>query len=465
MKKSFSSFLKKAKKGESSYRHSHQSDEGSHGRREDEEGSHQHVVQYVPLPRAIEPESGLLLSVEELQRYRIIRETGYAHTSIIDPVLLNNTGMDVEFNTVFSTIGWGGFWQVPELGIKVLTQEFLCTLKTTNDGVAFRMFENEYNLTWSTLNTALGCDHDCDLDLDHATRRFRKDAFWKAISGSDDCSDPKTTEIHNPTLCFLHYWIIFTLFPGTKSDNELKVLYAMTNKIRMSPIKLLVNFWLSAFDFEIPIYFTSLITRIAETLGLLESNTFEYIAFPRDIINEEMFIEVQVLKRDSRGQLKMIYPGHTAEVPLPCERRRLYVLRTLTLKLDQEARGQSTAGTSRMTRSMTRAAQMEEAGPSQPAGDNVEEGDEASSMDISESMGRPPHPQHTPRVGTPRPRGKGRRHQRTDVDNLIDDMGTLSIEQQATLELAQQNAQYLQAMQDEEAQRWAAWFQYYPPPQ
>ena len=97
--------------------------------------------------------------------------------------------------------------------------------------------------------------------------------------------------------------------------------------------------------------------------------------------------------------------------------------------------------------------------------EDVEEGDEASSMDVSGSMERPPRPQRTPRVHTPRPRRGGRHHQNTDVDELINNMGTLNIEQDATLQLAQQNAQLLQAMQDEETRRWNEWFQHYPPPQ
>lgn len=122
MKKSFSSLIKKAKKGESSSRRSHHTDEGTHGRREEEEESYHQMLPYAPPLRAREPESGLLLNQGQLQKYIAIRERGFAHMSIIDPVLLDNAGMNVEFNTVFYTIGWGGFWQIPELGIKLLTQ-------------------------------------------------------------------------------------------------------------------------------------------------------------------------------------------------------------------------------------------------------------------------------------------------------------------------------------------------------
>ena len=161
----------------------------------------------------------------------------------------------------------------------------------------------------------------------------------------------------------------------------------------------------------------------------------------------------------------MIYPGHAVEVPLPCEKRRLYALRTLTIKLDREERLPNVAGPRRVTRASTRAAQMEQAGPSQPAYADVEEGDKACSMDTSESTERPPRPQRTPRVHTPRPWRGGRHYQGADVDELLNNMGTLNIEQDATLHLAQQNAQFLQAMQDEETRHWNEWFQYYPPPQ
>jgi len=61
------------------------------------------------------------------------------------------------------------------------------------------------------------------------------------------------------------------------------------------------------------------IIRRVDARGLPESHTFEYIASARDVINEDVFINVNVLKRGPRGGLKMIYPGHTVKVHLPCE--------------------------------------------------------------------------------------------------------------------------------------------------
>ncbi|KXG24933.1 hypothetical protein SORBI_3007G102400 [Sorghum bicolor] len=235
MKKHIFGKFKKAK-GESSSQGSHH----AHGR-EEEEGYHG-MVPYEPPSRMREPESGLMLSQEELQRYYIIREDLFLHTSIIDPDLLARTGMDVEFDKVFRAIGWSSFWQVPEFGKELLAKEFLCTLKLTNNGISFRIM-------------------------------FDKFRFWKAISGSNDCSNPTPIEIHKPTLRFLHFWIM----------------------------------------------------------------------------------------------------------------RRLYGVRTLTIRLARVA-SPDVAGTRRVTRRMMQAAQMEQGGSSHH---DVEEGDEAMSVDASDSMEAP----------------------------------------------------------------------------
>ena len=84
MKKALSSMIKKAKKGESSFRCSHHSDEGSHERREDEGESHAQMVPYATPLRTREPKSGLLLNHDKLHKYISIRAREFVHTSIID---------------------------------------------------------------------------------------------------------------------------------------------------------------------------------------------------------------------------------------------------------------------------------------------------------------------------------------------------------------------------------------------
>jgi hypothetical protein len=216
------------------------------------------------------------------------------------------------------------------------------------------MFNQEYNLTWKQLNVALGIDDANMLDLDHATRRFNKAEFWESMTTSHNCSNPRPDEIHNPTLCFLHYWIALTLFPGNDvhslSTEELRLLYAMNHKICVSPVKLLVAFWQGVFSRKGPIEFTSLITYIADTMNLLDgAHSFEFITTDRGILTEAYFIHAHMLKRDPRGGLKMIYRGHTAEVPLPNEKHHLYRAHQLIFGLDLEARHQSFVGIDRVT--------------------------------------------------------------------------------------------------------------------
>jgi len=51
-----------------------------------------------------------------------------------------------------------------------------------------------------------------------------------------------------------------------------------------------------------------------------------------------------------------------------------------------------------------------------------------------------------------------------DIDDLINDMGTMHMEQQATLQIAQHNAQMAQSFYEEELRRQEDWFHHFYPP-
>lgn len=117
--------------------------------------------------------------------------------------------------------------------------------------------------------------------------------------------------------------------------DDLRLLYAMVHKIRVSPVKLLVAYWQSVFSRDGSIKFTSLITRIADTINLLSgAHQFLYIAKARGLITEEYFIQAHMLKRGPRCSLRMIYHVHIAKVLLACERLQLYRVCQLTFDLD-----------------------------------------------------------------------------------------------------------------------------------
>jgi len=203
MKKFISTKLTKKRKGDGSSSSSHHFESRGHERVEEEQ-LHT-LVPFIPADRMLEPHDNLLLTHEELGKLYTLRTCGFNHTTVFDEQLLDQSGMSTNFPTVFYAIGWGGFWQVPEFGIKLLSQEFLATLKSNDEGVTFHMFNKDYSLTWSELSTCVGFDQDCELDIDHALQNFDLAKFWKLINCSNNLSVHRPVQIHNPTLRFMYF--------------------------------------------------------------------------------------------------------------------------------------------------------------------------------------------------------------------------------------------------------------------
>ena len=72
-------------------------------------------------------------------------------------------------------------------------------------------------------------------------------------------------------------------------NDELLILYAMVNKIKISPVQALVRQWLSNLKMTGPIECTSLITRIATRIGALEGNSIPFIEGDYTYIDEAYF--------------------------------------------------------------------------------------------------------------------------------------------------------------------------------
>ena len=64
-------------------------------------------------------------------------------------------------------------------------------------------------------------------------------------------SQPRCNDIQHPTLCLMHKWLALTCFPSedvrTVRNNELRILYAMVNKIKIAPVQEMVRQWLGNF--------------------------------------------------------------------------------------------------------------------------------------------------------------------------------------------------------------------------
>jgi hypothetical protein len=194
------------------------------------------------------------------------------------------------FGVIWKTMGWHAFATVDEPGSRLLTIQFLCTLKEIEGGVTFCLFRKEFNLLWSGLSTLLGFPESCRVDFRKATYAFEKNRFWEDISGTPICKKPRTNDIHNPTLSLMHKWIAMALFHRGDlrpvHDNELIIMYAMVQKVKVSHVQPMIKQWLESIKFSAPIECTYLITRIAKGIGVITNDQIAYISTPRVYIDE-----------------------------------------------------------------------------------------------------------------------------------------------------------------------------------
>ena len=99
----------------------------------------------------------------------------------------------------------------------------------------------------------------------------------------------------------MHKWLAITLFPRDDvrpvRNDELLILYAMVNKIKISPTQALVKQWFLNFKMTGPIECTSLITHIATRVGALEGNSIPFIEGDRTYIDEAYLIQGHTLKK------------------------------------------------------------------------------------------------------------------------------------------------------------------------
>ena len=135
--------------------------------------------------------------------------------------------------------------------------------------------------------------------------------FWREVSKELTCFRPHTNEIHHPTLRFMHKWLGFTLFPRndfrTVRNDELKLLYAMVKRRKVSPVKFMMKQWKESLDLKGDVGCTSLVTRIAKNLGLLNNASVAYIDdIPRWFIDYEYFVQAHMLKKKKDEKLVMM---------------------------------------------------------------------------------------------------------------------------------------------------------------
>ena len=102
----------------------------------------------------------------------------------------------------------------------------------------------------------------------------------------------------------MHKWVAITLIPRDDPrplrNDELMILYAMVNKIRVSPVKAMVKQWLTNFKMTGPVECTLLVTRITSNMGVLDGNPVPFIEEPRVMIDEAYLVQGHILKKGLR---------------------------------------------------------------------------------------------------------------------------------------------------------------------
>jgi hypothetical protein len=101
----------------------------------------------------------------------------------------------------------------------------------------FRLFGKSFGCDFSRFSNLLDFSKSC-LPESIAMRIFNMVEFSDAVFGKS--ARLRFSDIHNPSLKFLHRWMPFTLFSMAElrsvTTHELKCLFAMVNRIKYTPV-------------------------------------------------------------------------------------------------------------------------------------------------------------------------------------------------------------------------------------
>jgi hypothetical protein len=173
-----------------------------------------------------------ICSTEEMEKYESLCHREFSHTHVYDVNLLERVGMGEELPLILRTIGWGKLYDEPHLGSRLLTLEFLMTFDTFEKNrksfMKCRLFGRSLNYDFTQFSELLDFSRSC-LPESVAMRNFNRMEFSDAISSK--FARLRFSDIHNPSLRFLHRWMLFMLFPMAELHSittaELKRLFAM----------------------------------------------------------------------------------------------------------------------------------------------------------------------------------------------------------------------------------------------
>jgi hypothetical protein len=141
------------------------------------------------------------------------------------------------------------------------------------------------------------------------------------------------SDIHNPSLRFLHRWMSFTLFPMAKLRSfvtpELKCLFDMVNRIKYTRVADVIDYFKNMHKISRLIECTSMVTRIAINHGCPEMTNLAYIEGDVPILGLDHFIHAHILREEPDYSLSMLYGRKVIRLPNPG--LQLYSCESLTL--------------------------------------------------------------------------------------------------------------------------------------
>jgi hypothetical protein len=168
-------------------------------------------------------------------------------------------------------------------------------------------------------------------------RNFNKVEFSDVISKKS--ARLRFSDIHNPSLRFLHRWMSFKLFPMVELryviTSELKCLFAKVNRIKYTPVADIDDYIKNVHKILGPIECTSMVTQIAINLGCPKMANLAYIKgdVPDLDFDLDHFVHAHILCEEPDHSLSMLYGCKAIQLPNPG--LQLYSCESLTLQFDR----------------------------------------------------------------------------------------------------------------------------------
>jgi hypothetical protein len=198
------------------------------------------------VPATMDGDDISICTTEEMEKYESLHHWEFDDTHVYDVNLLERVGLDEELPIILRTINWGKLYDEPHLGSRLLTVEFLMTFETVEKNrksfVKFHLFGKSFDCDFSRFSELLDFSKSRSPESS-AMRNFNKVEFSDVIFGKS--TRLRFSDIHNPSLSFLHRWMSFTLFPMVElysiATRELKCLFAMVNRIKYTHVAGIVD--------------------------------------------------------------------------------------------------------------------------------------------------------------------------------------------------------------------------------